>query len=238
MSKNKVSWRRVYIDGDKTKYKVSSDGRIKNTETKKELSTNTIDRYWYCQICLSHKAKKYVRTLHTLVARAFIPNPENKPQVNHKDGNKLNNNVSNLEWATNQENIIHAYKTGLHDNVAIGSKHGMNKFSEDQIRKVCRLLEEAELSIKKISEKTKVPKATIHDIISGNYWTHISKEYDIESYRDKIHYKDFPKELHDKIKKLAKEGKSYIEIKEDLDLPYSVKLYSLISYYVKKQKKK
>jgi hypothetical protein len=51
--------------------------------------------------------------VHLLVARTFIPNPKNKPQVNHKDGNKLNNNVSNLEWVTNAENVIHSRITGL-----------------------------------------------------------------------------------------------------------------------------
>lgn len=51
--------------------------------------------------------------IHVLVANAFIPNPENKPQVNHKDGNKLNNSVSNLEWVSASENVIHAKKHNL-----------------------------------------------------------------------------------------------------------------------------
>jgi hypothetical protein len=51
--------------------------------------------------------------LHRVVAKCFIPNPNNKPQINHLDGNKLNNNIQNLEWVTNSENQKHAYSIGL-----------------------------------------------------------------------------------------------------------------------------
>lgn len=65
--------------------------------------------------------------VHRLVAKAFIPNPNNLPQVNHKDGNKLNNNADNLEWVTAGDNVRHAFKTGLMDNA-------IKKLAERKIR--------------------------------------------------------------------------------------------------------
>jgi HNH endonuclease/NUMOD4 motif/NUMOD1 domain len=85
-------------------YEVSSFGQVRNKNTGRILKKAIMSGY-YC-VGLSNKKTKTF-SVHQLVAKAFIPNPENKPQVNHKDKNSLNNNLENLEWATNKENSIH-----------------------------------------------------------------------------------------------------------------------------------
>ena len=84
-------------------YSINEKGEIKNNITKKILSPSINKDSGYYQIDLwkDNKSRKY--TLHRLVANNFIPNPENKPTVDHIDGNRLNNNVSNLRWATYSE---------------------------------------------------------------------------------------------------------------------------------------
>lgn len=77
--------------------------------------------YRQVSIYLPNK-KQRSRMIHRLIAIAFIPNPENKPTVNHLDGNKENNAIANLEWATYSENTIHAYRTGLMDTPS-GDRH-------------------------------------------------------------------------------------------------------------------
>lgn len=73
-----------------------------------------VDRYGYLKVVLSKKRKVYYRTVHRLVAETYLPNPLNKTQVNHKNGNKIDNRVDNLEWATPKENTNHAFATKLH----------------------------------------------------------------------------------------------------------------------------
>jgi len=102
------------IIGFDNKYEVSNFGRVlsKHFNTKKVLK-QTPNRLGYQTVCLVDKPKNKLKTVHSLVASAFLNNKLNKPQVNHKDGNKLNNNLQNLEWVTSSENIIHAFKFGF-----------------------------------------------------------------------------------------------------------------------------
>jgi len=107
--------------------------------------------------------------IHKLVAEKYIPNPENKPQVNHKDGNKLNNCVDNLEWVTNQENRNHAVKKGLH---LFGEKCPYAKLNNEKvifIRKYSK-----EFSISALARIFNVSRCTIQDVIQNKTWKNVN----------------------------------------------------------------
>lgn len=124
MSLEKEVW--LPIKGFEGKLEVSNKGRVRSVDrfvafgANKRRVCGTIrklanDRDGYKSVNMSGKTIK----VHRAVAEAFIPNPENKPQVNHIDGDKSNNRVDNLEWATQEENMRHASRNGLAKHVAV-----------------------------------------------------------------------------------------------------------------------
>ena len=95
-------------------YEVSSNGDVYSTKRNIVMKQHP-DSWGYPRITLMKNGVKLRRSVHRLVAEAFIPNPSNKPEINHIDGNKNNNHINNLEWVTHSENIRHSYDTGLND---------------------------------------------------------------------------------------------------------------------------
>ena len=95
------------------RFKVNEGGVVyDNVRNKVQKLHKNQDRYLCCTLRLEDGSRKTFK-VHRMVAEKFIPNPENKPEVNHKDGDKSNNKISNLEWNTHSENIQHAWDTGL-----------------------------------------------------------------------------------------------------------------------------
>lgn len=104
------------IRGYEGLYQVSNFGRVKSFygRTKEEIIlSKSVDNKGYCRVILYKNNKPQLKLIHRLVAIEFINNIDNKPQINHINGIKSDNKVSNLEWCTGSENMIHAYKIGL-----------------------------------------------------------------------------------------------------------------------------
>lgn len=125
----KEEWRDII--GYEGLYKISNLGNVYSYKYNRCLKPSGDD---YLHVSLSKNKKVRPHNIHRLVAQAFIPNPENKPQVNHIDGNKCNNKVGNLEWVTATENTIHAYNNlGKVANVTMA--HDSNKVRCEVIEK-------------------------------------------------------------------------------------------------------
>ena len=157
-------------------YEVSNYGRVRNKSTKEIIKSRPI-RYGYIHITLYFNGKRKNYPIHRIVAMVFIPNPKNKPQVNHKDGDKQNNRVDNLEWVTNSENMRHAYKNGL-----IDLRKGRNNYCEEDIVKICELIErgvsEDKIALQFGNYNDKIDlKRTITQIRFKKKYTHISDNF-------------------------------------------------------------
>ena len=143
--------KQIIIDNISTQYYITEDGKCYNDRTGKYLKgqENYKNGYFSYNLTLPDGRKKRMYA-HRLVAQAYIPNPNNKEQINHIDGNKLNNTVDNLEWVTGQENVQHSIENELKQN-----KH-IFCFTKDK-----KLVAEYK-NIEEAVKATKISRTSIH----------------------------------------------------------------------------
>ena len=141
-------------------YIITKEGKVINKK-KGNILKPQLNGKGYLRVSIG----KQLKFVHRLVAEKYIPNPNNLPQVNHKDGNKLNNCVDNLEWVTPKENIKHAIINGFRD------CHGAHKLSVNDVKNIKKLF--SEKSMKEIAEMYNVSLSCIKHIHAGHTWKNI-----------------------------------------------------------------
>lgn len=124
----------------------------------------------YLEVCLVHKRRRYRFSIHRLVAIAFVPGFEEDKVVNHIDGDKINNDPSNLEWVMPGENSTHAWMTELVDNR--GERSGLAKLNDSQVRAIRRLFTHG-VSIGAIARIAQVSSAAVTKIRDHKSWAHL-----------------------------------------------------------------
>ena len=140
----------------------------------KVLKTGTRD---YLAYKLCSNGEEWTVQAHRLVASVFIPNPDNLPEVNHIDGDKKNNCVSNLEWVSRQANIQHAFDTGLNNGeMWQGEKHSRSTYTNEDVEKICKLFSEGVLP-KDLAKSTTKEYQKLFRIWNRDNWTSISDKY-------------------------------------------------------------
>lgn len=149
---------------------VSLYGEVKSKRTGRILK-QTKKENGYLQINTRKEGKQIKPLVHTLIALTFVPNPDNKAEVNHLDGDKSNNSADNLEWCTREENMQHASKEGLLN--CKGSNNNNSKLSEQDVINIRRLYAEGNI-MKDIAKAYNISKPHVSDIVNHKKWKHIN----------------------------------------------------------------
>jgi hypothetical protein len=153
------------ITGYEGIYKINDIGDVYSVRTKKILKPKKCSGY--LMVCLSVNNKKDQQLVHRLVAQTFIDNPDNKKTVNHIDGNKMNNSLSNLEWSTQSENSKHAFRNGLNKSSdKTGYKNPNVKLTKEIIENVQSLISKG-VKMKVIASLNNISQVTVQRIKYG-----------------------------------------------------------------------
>lgn len=156
------------ISGYEGLYEVSLDGQVRSIGGRKGTSGKILrqqDQRGYQKVDLCKNGKKRTFQVHRLVAQEFLYNSQNKPYINHIDGKPYNNNIINLEWCDHQENMTHAWRTGLMNNR--GELHGMHKLTKTEAGYI---KEHRLMTVKQLSDMFKISEGAVYDIWAGRTW--------------------------------------------------------------------
>jgi len=177
------------IEGYEGSYQVSNLGRVKSLNrvvksfgetTRKHngrIMTPTIRSGGYFNLFLCRKSVCKIYKVHRIVAKAFCEGYKEELQVNHIDGDKLNNRSDNLEWCTAKQNSIHAFATGLNKGKK-GEEHGNNRLTELEVRKI--KANEDKLTVRKLAKKFNVSEGAVNGILRGTSWRHLDYNHSSE----------------------------------------------------------
>ena len=164
-------WKKIDKEG---MYEVSNHGNVRSWKNNRwgrldspKILRSTTNNKGYLYI---YMGRRNYALVSRLVAKAFIPNPDNKPEVNHIDKNPLNNHVSNIEWSTRSENMIHAHKG---EDYQLGSNHNRTNFEDTDILDIRNAYNLGCFTQQEIADAYSVSRRTIGSIINKVNWSHV-----------------------------------------------------------------
>ena len=152
------------------RFEISECGIVRNVKTK-AIKSQYVSSTGYYLVSISKNNKSKPHKVHRMLAKAFIPNPNEYGCVNHIDGDKLNNNLSNLEWVNHLQNMQHAFRTGLVNNS--GVRNGMAVLNDEKAAEIKRMLKEGKMSQQKIADSFGVSRGCVLKIHIGETWRHV-----------------------------------------------------------------
>lgn len=171
------------IKGFEGYYQISNLGEVKSVKRvvirSNKMKLSVKERFMKQTLCqgyyyvdLFKEGKKTRSFIHRLIALHFIDNPQNKPSINHINGIKNDNSISNLEWATQKDNIIHAYGAGLMDS-SLGENSNLSTLKEKQVIEIRNLYNSGLTNKTKIGSMFGVTRGAIRSIVNHKSWKHL-----------------------------------------------------------------
>lgn len=162
-----------------SKYLICEDGKVWSEFTNVYLKPSLTNGYLHVVLIINDCRKTI--NIHRLVAECYVENTNNYLTVNHKDGNKLNNHYTNLEWCTTKHNTKHAYEMGLAKGKkgkigSVGDKNGNAILNECEVLEIRKLYVSKKYTYNKLAKKFKVSRSTIDSILNFRTWKHIKEE--------------------------------------------------------------